>query len=556
MPVNDDGSRGFGIDSGDSPEFEYRDNPEESVGDYSRATDYSLPTGHDNGLGEPSASAPSFRPPGVAQDLREAEHNVVDKYAKNDKTAQYPDVPRRETAAVNHDNPLGYTPDKNRNNHSAEGKIKSSVKKWAIGAILGIGTAGAAGAGLMGMASLPETLMSKFLDGTMNVSNGVLGSRYGTVLRNFFGKGCSAGVSCKFHTMPQRTANKLRDNGFKLLDSSGNEITGSGRLTNLDKIEVPSSLKAELGDIAKDGRLTANNITKAMDKSPALRKALKNVYDPKFAGFSDRVFAKALERLRAAKKSSIPKDGETSGDEAAVAKANETALEKTVNEGASVAGGTAHAQENTDEHGNKTYEALDENNKPILDTDSKPITAKTADEATKAGQQVLDDAAKALDDAVGTGGEKAAKKAVLDAGKNATETTLGKVLGVFSMTGNILNYPCGVLNGLRALNFGVKIIRNAQLIRLFIDFAAAVGAAQAGDGDPNQVGFYLGKLLTGVVDSSGVATTAMDSVYMANLMFGDRLGDDESSTQFKAAATFKDVMEKVGEKLFTKESAQ
>ena len=143
-----------------------------------------------------------------------------------------------------------------------------------------------------------------------------------------------------------------------------------------------------------------------------------------------------------------------------------------------------------------------------------------------------------MDDAV-EGGERSAKKAVLEAAENAGESKLSKVLGWFSATGNVLNYPCGALNALRALNFGVKTVRNIQLIRLFIDMAAAFQAAQAGDGDPNQVGYYMGKLTQGVVDkvSGENLGSAMDSVYMQNLLFGDRLEDDDSSVQFKASSS-------------------
>ena len=97
------------------------------------------------------------------------------------------------------------------------------------------------------------------------------------------GKGCDGGVACKFHTMSERQADKLRENGFKLLDSSGAEIPEARGRVIADAIEVPDDLKMSLPK--EHWTLNANNITEAMNTSPELRAGLKKVYNPKFAGF-------------------------------------------------------------------------------------------------------------------------------------------------------------------------------------------------------------------------------------------------------------------------------
>ncbi|MCL2037496.1 M15 family metallopeptidase [Candidatus Saccharibacteria bacterium] len=444
-------------------------------------------------------------------------------------------------------NPWDYSGDKKG---SKEGggrgdKAKTFMKKHAKKILFGsAGGFGIAGALLMfsGPATLLPWLTGAMSGGIMNVQWWPMKNNSGHVWRqSLSGQVCTAvSATCKFKKMPARMVKRLDKAGFKLFDSGGHPISpGSGR-QSVHSIQLPDNVKPLNGVMVYD----ATTIQKAMATDPAVSKAFRKAgYDPKFAGFTDRTFSRVVAKAKASKRPPLPETGD--------AEEMKSKLRSAVNDGVAPGQSSFRVAPVDPDNQNGTQQIVDQNDRPVLGDDGKPITKSWDDRASLTAQ--VEEMNRSTS-AIASGAEEAAssgKRAVTAAVSGMSESNLQKIAGFVNVTGGTLNYVCGLYNAVRAVGVGIKMVRNIQLIRYAMAFMSAADAMRLGKATPAQ-GEFLGNTLTTVLraasdevikDTDGtiladikkgdiVQGAATDGVGMKYVLFGDRMPPSESMMNF------------------------
>jgi hypothetical protein len=413
-----------------------------------------------------------------------------------------------------------HQPTNQATNKQAKPKLSPKQKGWLLTAIFGL-----SGGGLLatGFVLGPSLLLVNISDKMQTAFNRQLAqldnhSRrlWGFKLRAAACTGSAA--RCKFHTMSDKQVKKLTEAGFELRGANQAPIQPGGGRAAVTEIKAPN------GDW-----LNAKNFDQAYRTNAAFRKSLHGVYNPKYAGFADKVFAKHLGRTKSTKAKILTENSE---------EGMKKQIKETTNNGAkkAVVKSIAKTIIYGDDNKPVAYQVGDEEIK-ISDYDSAEEAAKAADAKAAAINQSADDLASEFNDT-----EKTAKGAINDAGDSLGKTNLlKKALGFVSLTGttDMTDKFCGLFNALRAVNYGIKAVRSIQLFRFAMIFMNTADAIKAGDASPQQVS-YLGNMLTQTIrdrkSQDIIVSSATDSYAYKYAAFGDAGLLTPSMANFTAAA--------------------
>ena len=296
-------------------------------------------------------------------------------------------------------------------------------------------------------------------------------------------------IRCKFATFSDKEIANFKKAGIEIEVDSNTAITGRNKISSMSFEGKP---------------IDPGSFTSQMKNNIRFNAAVKQAFNPKFAGFTDKVFNKVATKLRISKKSPF-----TDADRAS----DETRLKR--------------IEEDT-KNGRSTG---------VIDTPDD-CDAKCQDTKTK--QEELN---KAAGDS-SSGGDSQTSRAMreLDAGdvSKSAASIAGSAASIIKVTGLIDN-ACTVYGMFKAVSMGAKVIRAAQMARFAMIFLTTASMIKAGDAQADDVS-YLGTMLTQTykttVDGKEVLTKgATDSFGYRYTAFGDKgIASDTNAMQALAAA--------------------
>ncbi len=304
---------------------------------------------------------------------------------------------------------------------------------------------------------------------------------------------CTSKVSilCKYSTMSEKQAAKFEKAGIKVISN--------GDKTLLGRIK-PKSFEF-------NGKSISASDFDAMLKSNAeFGSAVKLAYNPKFAGFADKIWKKAAAKLGISK---IAADiaGET--DEARLKKIQD------------------QTKNPVDVDSAKVSEVIPDDPNYIDPDTGEPYTAARAAEVNaerRAAAEAANEIIETAEDAAKRGA-KAAPKAL----------AVSAVVNTLKITG-LMDNACAVFSAIRAVGFAAKTVRVLQLARYAMIFLNVADQIKAGTAKQDDVD-YLGKVLTTEVAASaksvklGTATNSFGYRYAA---YGKGGKMSDTATQFLA----------------------
>jgi len=358
---------------------------------------------------------------------------------------------------------------KGKGKGKGKGNLKNLRKKGPlIGIIM---TVAGGGMGLVGLFSpgmlivhMKEVMVDKF-----NAQLPSMDVRSVKVLsKKLAGKATSGvctsvvSVKCKYSSVSDKQIKKFQNAGIEV-ETDSKSMLGRNKVS-----------KMKFNGVEIDPK----NLTKELKANPALRAAFKKGYNPKWAGFWDKIGNKALVTIKVSKKGISFKKGGTDADklaevqDIAASGSPETSIGKGV--------------------------------RPTADDIDPKTGVKYTDKALK-------EAGKQFDDIVENAGEQAAKKASKELVKGAGKVAKG-IGNIFKITG-AADYVCMAYSALRGVGFAAKTVRAIQLARYAMMFFTIADQIKGG-GKVNQDDLaYLGGVLTADVLSTvaingGVETMA------------------------------------------------
>jgi len=283
-------------------------------------------------------------------------------------------------------------------------------------------------------------------------------------------------IRCKFSSMTQRQVDKLKAAGIEITPKKVGSVTG--RVT-------PGKMTF------KGQEITAANFTTIAGRDPSFRNALKQAYNPKYAGFTGKAWSAVATKFGLSKQK-IELDADVEPD-AAMAKINDI------------------AKEGFDE-------AADGKIRIEVGKEKYPGCGTTpeclwSDEEYKAAE-----AAKAK---VASAGDSASNDV-----RNSLSGLSSNVVWSFAKITGPLDTACTVYGGLNAISYAGKAIRAAQLMRYALIFMNVADTIKAGDSPkPGDVAL-LGTVLTTTVKSKDDASvtaigSATDSFGYKYAAYGD-----------------------------------
>ena len=279
-------------------------------------------------------------------------------------------------------------------------------------------------------------------------------------------------VQCKYSTISEKQAERFKNAGI--------EIEGE---TRFGKRIKPDAY------IFNGERIAAKDFNNKLTSSVELRSTMKNIYNPKYAGFADATWSKVADRIGLSKQRNLVDGDKTKKDEG---------LDKTVREG-------------------KKFDLSDGF---VCEEGKRCRNPTTGEELSESDSVARRAAIKAAEEAAEEVGENAAKALGENIGKQA-----GSVLNFVKVTGAV-DDACQVYSSIRALGFAAKTIRAIQLARYAMVFVNTASQIKAGTATSEDVA-YLGGILTSVaydVGSGIKRKAAMDSAGMNFAMYGDTGG--------------------------------
>lgn len=388
------------------------------------------------------------------------------------------------------------------NNVTAPPDSSGKGSKWKVrfkraAPLIGGGSAlGILGFVLIGLASpsllivqMKETMLGKF--NTQLASMEVRTNKLLVSKLNGATTGCDGiiKVRCKFTTMSEKQVAKLK--------AAGIEVEGNKTITGRTK---PTSMSFKGTPIeSKDFMKTANS-------NAEFRSALKQAYNPKFAGFTGKAWAAVAARFKTSKQA--PELGANEDKEKAKAKMNQIAAEGVEDTGSRL-----------------TVEASPE------DCETNCISQEDADKINSEAKNIE-----------GAGKEGAA---AADVRAKLSGISAGSVTSAFKITGFVDN-ACQVYGAETTLRYAGKALRAAQLVRYAMIYLAVADAIKAGASpDPADIE-VLGNAATTTVKDPNDATktlvgSATDSFGYKYAQYGDTGGTEQSTqiaSRFVAGGAF------------------
>jgi len=294
-------------------------------------------------------------------------------------------------------------------------------------------------------------------------------------------------IKCKFATISDKQAAR-----FKL---AGIDIDGT---------------PTKFGNRVKPASYTFNGTTMSAQEfvsnlktDPNLRAATRKAYNPKFAGFADKIWGRVSNKIGVSKARPLP-DGDIAVKDAAINESTKS-------------GKTIPIPTDGITCGDKGCFKADGTEIPQAEADKikaeRAAVAQAADEAS-------------------------------DSTEKATEKTIAATSGVSAVT-NIIKLTgyadtaCQAYSAVRGLGFAAKTVRAIQLARYAMIFVNTADQIKAGTAKPEDVA-YLGGILTNIshdVTSGIKRKAAMDSAGMQYALYGTSGGFNAPSqyiSQFMA----------------------
>lgn len=375
--------------------------------------------------------------------------------------------------------------------HSGRRNVRHTIKNLprilrSKKGIAGIGVGGGAGiVGIIAMLMTPAlgiVHMKETFLGDLNDQLAAMDIRGGHVMRTKF-KNISSGicsgpvkVRCKFKTMSPKQVAKFEKAGFKVTT----EKLDNGRL-RLQSLELPGERPIT----------SPSELNRARGGSLQLRSHLNKAFNPKFAGFADRV---ALGRFQARGLSKKPRNrtGSTAERKASMVKASS----------GQPSGVDARGAVQSDEKGRYIYDP--ESRENVYESDEKRFK-EVQDKVNK-----IDSELKAKPE---SGGSKV---------KGLFKGIGGGTLRGVSVVG-YLDSACVVRNSARAVSATAKVLRATQLARFAMEINNVADSIKAGDADPKDVEM-IGDMLSSfdtrkkvVNETSGADVNTLDNKDTATL---------------------------------------
>ena len=447
---------------------------------------------------------------------RAEENGTFDDIAKNyDQTAD----PSQEDANI--DNLRRKEADSSPDNSGAGWKYnvgsgnqntqKSKVKGWFKKASPVLGTGGVIGiAGLImiGLASpsllivqMKEIFTDKFntqLSSMEKRSNKLLISKMQNSTKGF----CSStiNVRCKYSSMSEKQIAKFKAAGIEVVPGKDSIIPGR---------TIPESFKF------KGQTISPGEFMKTAGSNADFRLALKQAYNPKYAGFVGKAWENVSARFKISKQS--PELDAEKSEEEARKKMNQLASEGVDDD----VGTTRVTGDDADCEGS--------NCRGLSGEDANEINSRAEDlENAKKGPAA---------------NELRSKLSGLNGG---TATSIFKATG-------ILDQSCQVYGALNALSYAAKAIRSAQLVRYAMIYLTMADTIKAGKSpDPADVALLGTVLTTTVKDTANPGKTlfgsATDSFGYKYAAYGDTSGPENSmklANRFTSGSGFTGSMSQV-----------
>lgn len=363
-------------------------------------------------------------------------------------------------------------------------------KKGPLGLIIGLIVGGGFGVSFLFSPSIllvqiKETMLNKF-----NTQLASMDTRYNHIIRaktSQATKGLCSGVKarCRYATMSERQINKFKRAGITI-ETEGKSISGRSKVTGFRYGDGPS--------------VPASEFSSRMKTDANFRSAVIKGYNPKFAGFSDKVWTRVKAKFGLKEGSSKPaKDAEE--------------RKKNIHESSkeTVAGGDTQ---------------------PIKDGDKNPACNDpnncTADDV----KRIEADNQKAK-----TSVSESGKSKINESVKNVKGLRLGSAI---SITGYI-EYACQAYGMIKLTANIAKTVRNVQLARYAMEFMSTADKIKAGDATPEDVS-QLGEILTtaspGLDSFDQPRKSATDSFGYRYAAYGDTNMTSEYTTQFISGGGF------------------
>lgn len=303
-------------------------------------------------------------------------------------------------------------------------------------------------------------------------------------------------IKCKFASFSAKEIENFKRAGIEIIpdENVGKTLTGRTKASGF-KYNGGAEIKA--GDFASE-----------LKKNPGFAQAVRNGYNPKFAGMSDAIASKVFAKLKISKKSPLPDE----------AKNDEERL-KAVEE-----------QTKNGQSDPATKHAVGEKKDPNCQKDCATYTQDEIN-AEKASGTIGDEASKV--DAEDSKSSSKALNELADKGPSVA----GKLTSLVKVSG-IADNACSVYGMMKAVSIAAKTIRMAQMARFAMVFLTTASMIKAGDAKPEDVAF-LGTMLTTTFTTTGsdgkkkTTLPATDSFGYRYAAFGDK-GINEAATPFLA----------------------
>lgn len=294
-------------------------------------------------------------------------------------------------------------------------------------------------------------------------------------------------IRCKYATFSDKEIANFKKAGIEIEVDKKLGITGRNKITSMtfeNKTVSPSDFLKEMKD------------------NPKFNLAVKRGFNPKFAGFTDSVWAKVARWLKISKLAPF-KDLADGTDEArAKLIADETVT-------------------------GKSATGVD-----TIPCDTEDCTKQKED--AKSQQSDLDKAASEAAD----GDQSQTTKALKELDATDLSKGVASATSIIKITG-VIDDACTVYGMIKATSMGAKVIRTAQMARYAMIFLKTASMIKAGEAtNPDDVS-YLGNTLTKtVIDSNGKETkSATDSFGYRYAAFGDKgIANDANAMRYMAGA--------------------
>jgi len=287
-------------------------------------------------------------------------------------------------------------------------------------------------------------------------------------------------IRCKYTTVSDKQVQKFRAAGIEISPvNAGNRIK-------------PVSFTFNGGD-----PISAREFSSKMKTDPAFRAAVKNAYNPKYAGFSDSKWTKFAQRYKLTKRQNISGADDTKRTENLnnTVKNGETATPRVVAIGNNI---DPACTENCD-----TYTDQDQVDK-----------VNDFNESARAGTKPGAAAVSAIEEGVQSG--------------SAAVGNIVKLTGV-------ADTACQAYGAVQTVGYAAKTVRAVQLARYAMVFLNTADLIKSGDAKPEDVA-YAGTILTSLAYDAKSASrgSATDSFGYKYAAYGDTGKMNNFSSQFLA----------------------